>query len=298
MPVIKSGNRKVEITHPDREIFPDASLTKKDMVEYYQRISSYLLPYAKDRPMVLHRYPSGIHENDFYQKQEPDYFPDWIDTVTVQLRSKNRKQELVNCNSEATLLYIANQGCVTPHVWLSTQDSIEKPDRMIFDLDPPDDDFGIVKQGARDLKRIFDRLEMVSFLMTTGSSGLHVVLPLDQKSEYEQVREFARKVAEKLSREESDRYTTEMRKEKRKGRLFLDYLRNSFGQTAVAPYSLRARPGAPVATPLKWEELNKKKLNARTYHHGNIFRRLGAMEDPWKGFGKTLNSITQAAEKL
>ena len=138
-----------------------------------------------------------------------------------------------------TLLYVVNQGSITPHVWLSKKDHLDKPDRMIFDLDPPEGNFDLVRKGARDLQDLFDELALTAFLMTTGSKGVHIVLPLDGKTSFDESREFASDVADYLAGKYPDRYTTETRKDKREGRLFIDYLRNSYGQTGVAPYSLR-----------------------------------------------------------
>mgnify|MGYP006284287333 CR=1 FL=1 len=254
MTIVKANGHKIELSNPQKLIFQDENLTKKDLVEYYQKISGYILPYTKDRPMMLHRYPDGIDGKDFYQKEEPDYFPDWMDTITVKVKKAGQdEQEFVNCNSEASLLYIVNQATITPHVFLSKKDNLNYPDKMIYDLDPPEGKFEVVRQCARDFKNLFEELELNAFLMTTGSKGLHVVLPLDEKAVFNEVREFAKDIANLLANREPDKYTIETRKNKRKGRLFLDYMRNSHGATAVAPYSLRARKGAPVATPLGWE---------------------------------------------
>jgi bifunctional non-homologous end joining protein LigD len=196
------------------------------------------------------------------------------------------------------LIYCANQASITQHIWLSKKDKLHYPDKMIFDLDPPEGEFKVVRECAKDFRKLFDELEMAAFLMTTGSKGIHLVLPLDRKAEFDEVREFAKDVAHLLADREPEKYTVETLKKKRKSRLFLDYLRNSYGQTAVAPYSLRARKGAPVATPLDWDEVGKKDLNAQSYHVGNIFRRLGRKEDPWKDFFKKSNSLTKARKKL
>lgn len=156
----------------------------------------------------------------------------------------------MNCNTVATLIYAATQASITPHVWLSKKDALNHPDKMIFDLDPPNGAYEIVRDCVKDIRRIFDELELNAFLMTTGSRGLHVVLPLDGRADFDESREFAKAVAELLAAKHPDKYTVEIQKKKRGDRLFLDYLRNSYGQTSVAPYALRAREGAPVATPI------------------------------------------------
>ncbi len=299
MSIIKANGHKIELSNPDKLIFPEEKISKQDLVKYYQKVSDHILPYLKDRPMMLHRYPDGIQGKDFYQKDEPDYFPDWIDTIHVKVKKKGQeKQQFVNCNSKATLLYVANQASITPHVWLSKKNTLRHPDKMIYDLDPPEGEFEVVRQCARDFRKLFEELGLTAFVMTTGSKGLHIVLPLDGKADFEDSREFAKDVANLLAKRHPKDYTTESRKEKRKGRLFLDYLRNSHGQTSVAPYALRAKKGAPVATPIDWQELKDKDLHARRWHYGNIFRRLGKKKDPWKDFEHKKNNLKKARKKL
>ncbi len=299
MATIDVNGQEIEISNPDKPMFPDDNITKGDLVEYYGKISEYILPYVKDRPMMLHRYPDGIDGNEFYQKQVSDYFPDWIDTIKVKVKKEGKdEQEFVNCNSQATLLYCANQASITPHVWLSTKEHLSHPDKMIYDLDPPEGNFDVVRKCAKDLRELFEELGLTAFVQTTGSAGMHVVLPIDGKSSFDEVRKFAADVAALLAEREPDFYTVETFKEKRKGRLFIDYLRNSYGQTAVAPYSIRARKGAPVATPLDWDEIGSKELTPQSYTITNIFRRLGNKEDPWKGFYTHANSLRKAGKRL
>jgi bifunctional non-homologous end joining protein LigD len=298
MTTIKANGHKIELSNPNKVIFPDEKLTKKDLVEYYRKISGYILPFLEDRPMMLHRYPNGINGKDFYQKEEPAYFPDWIDTIKVKVKKEEQEtQEFVNCNSEATLLYCANQASITPHAWLSKKDKIRNPDKLIYDLDPPKDKFELAKECAKDFREIFNELHLNAYLMTTGSKGLHIVLPLDRVWDFEKVRDYAKKMARILADSKPGKYTLETRKNKRKGRLFLDYLRNSHGQTAVVPYALRARKGAPVATPIGWDELSRVD-DSKKYNAANIFRRLGRIEDPWKNFFENPNSLEEAIDKI
>jgi bifunctional non-homologous end joining protein LigD len=204
----------------------------------------------------------------------------------------------VVCQNAATLVYLANQACITPHLWLSRQDKPDHPDRMIFDLDPWDDDFEPVRSAARSLKKLLEALELVPFLMTTGSRGLHVVVPLDRKSNFDEVREFALDVADLLANQEPGRLTTEQSKEKRGSRIFVDVLRNAYAQTTPAPYAVRAKAGAPVAAPLEWEELSSRSVNSRRYTLRNMFRRLGQKEDPWEGMGRRARSLDPAKRRL
>lgn len=262
-------------------MFPDDGLTKGDLVDYYYRISETMLPHVAGRPLTMHRFPNGIDAEGFYQKEAPDYFPQWIERVALEVEG-GRTQHQVLCNNVATLVYLANQSCITPHVWLSRADKVRYPDKLIFDLDPPSGDFEIVREAAQALREMLQQVGLVPFVMTTGSKGLHVVTPLDRTVDFDTARAFARRLAEVLAGREPDRFTTETRKNKRRGRLFLDYLRNSYGQHGVAPYAIRAKPGAPVATPLDWDELANRNLHSQSYTMQNIFRRLGQKEDPWR----------------
>jgi len=294
---IEIDGKVVELSHLDKVFFPDSRLTKGDMVEYYRRIADTMVPHMVDRAVAMKRFPDGMEGDSFFHKNVPDYFPDWIKTVTIE--KENGKLHQLVVNDAATLVYIANQACITPHIWLSRADKLHYPDKLIFDLDPSDDDFEPIQNCAKDIRDFLeDELGLKTYVMTTGSRGLHVVVPLDASVEFDEVRTFARRVAKLLSSRKPDDYTIETLIKKRRGRIFLDYLRNSYAQTSVAPYSVRARPGAPVATPLSWDEVGKSSLNARTYTIENIFRRLGNKEDPWKDFFGHRQSIKSAKNKL
>jgi bifunctional non-homologous end joining protein LigD len=295
---IKVGRHVIEVSSPERILYPQDGITKADVVSYYQRIAKTMLPHMKDRPLSMQRFPNGISESGFYQKEVPDYFPDWIDRVEVEVKGEGSTQHQVVCNKAETLVYLAEQGCLTPHIWLSQVDDLERPDKLIFDLDPPGNDFELVRSAARSLRSILEEVELYFHLMTTGSRGLHVVIPLDRSASFDEVRDFARDLSVVLSDREPDKLTTETRKDKRKGRLFLDYLRNSYAQTSVPPYALRAKAGAPVATPLNWEELDRPKLTSSQYTLRNIFQRLDREEDPWKDIYRQGKSLEKAREML
>ena len=245
----------------------------------------------------MERYPDGIDQKGFIQQEAEGYFNTAVKRRTVP-RKDGSKLTRILCSNSACLVYLANLGAITLHMWLSRVDAPEYPDRMIFDLDPDNDDFGLVCRGAFSLREILAETGLRSFVMTTGSSGLHVVVPLKREKVFDEVRHFAADVASLLVRHHGDELTTEQHREKRRGRLYIDVLRNGYGQTGVVPYSLRPVPGAPVATPLDWQELENFRGDARKYSFYNIFRRLGHKEDPWRHIARSARSLKHPAKKL
>lgn len=288
----------IEISNRDKLLFPESDITKGDVIDYYRRIASIMLPHMKGRPLTMQRFPDGIEGGGFYEKRAPDYFPPWIRRVSIMVEGENEEQEQIICEDEATLTYLANQACLTHHIWLSQADRLHQPDKLIFDLDPPTEAFEPVRQAAYDLRDLLEEVGLRPYLMTTGSRGLHVVVALDRSAGFDAVRSFARDLAQVLADRFPERLTIEQRKAKREGRLFLDYLRNAYGQNSVAPYSLRAKPGAPVATPLDWSELHDQELGSQSYTIQNVFRRMGQKEDPWQEFGRRSQALEDAQQKL
>jgi bifunctional non-homologous end joining protein LigD len=292
------GPHSFETSNEDKVLFPDAGLTKGDLIDYYEEIAETMLPYVRNRPVSMKRYPDGLDGESFYQKEKPDHFPDWIESVTVE--KEGGTVEHVVANNGATLAYLAQQACITPHVWLGTIEELDHPDRMIFDLDPPGDEgelFADLVEAARSLREGFEAMELPSFVMTSGSRGLHLWVPLDRSADFDTVRTFAEKVAEAWAGAEPERFTVAKRKEQRGDRIFLDYLRNSYGQTTAPPYAARARSYAPVATPLEWEELGPD-LSPRDYTIRSIARRLAQKPDPWKGMARYAVSLQQWEDRL
>lgn len=293
---ITVGGQTIKLSNHDKVLFPESRLTKGDLVDYYQRIAEVALPYYRDRPLSMHRFPDGIGAEGFFQKDAPDHFPDWIERV--KLEKQNGTVNYVLANNAATLVYLANQGCITPHLSLARRDKPNHPDRLIFDLDPSDDDFSKLQDAAKNLKDLLDELDLASFVQTTGSRGLHVVVPLDRSVDFDTARGFARALAECLAERHAGALTIEQRKNKRGDRVFLDYLRNAYGQTAVAPYAVRAIEGGPVATPLRWDEVGAGDLDPQGYTMTNIFRRLAQIDDPWAGLTRRACSIAAALRRL
>jgi bifunctional non-homologous end joining protein LigD len=279
---MKIGAHTVEVSNLDKVLFPDDGITKGELIDYYRHIAETMLPHLADHPLSLQRFPNGITAEGFYQKETPDYFPDWIRRVSIEVKEDQTRQAQVVCDNVETLVYLANQACITLHPWLSRADKLNHPDKLIFDLDPPGNDFEVVRFAAGRLRERLQEVGLVPFVMTTGSKGLHVLAPLDRSADFDEVRAFVRQVADDLARREPERLTTETRKDQRQGRVFLDYLRNAYGQTGVSPYTVRAKSGAPVATPLEWTELADPQLHSQRYTLRNIFHRLGQKADPWQ----------------
>jgi bifunctional non-homologous end joining protein LigD len=286
----------VKLSNTDKVLFPAAGLTKADLIEYYERIAPVMLPHITGRPLSLVRYPNGIEAEGFMQKNASDYFPGWI--RRARLAKQEGEVDHVIAEDAATLVYLANQACVTFHIGLSRVDRIDHPDRMVIDLDPSDDDFAKVKRASREARALLEEVGLAPFLQTTGSRGLHIWVPLDRSADFDQVRAFAASVAELLVARRPRELTTAQRKAKRGDRVFVDVARNAYAQTAVAPYSVRAHPQAPVATPIDWAELDDPKLEPQRYTIRNVFRRLGRKQDPWAAIDRHARALAPARQRL
>jgi bifunctional non-homologous end joining protein LigD len=293
------GRRSVETSHEDKVLFPDAGITKGELIDYYERISDRLLPHLKDRPLTLQRFPDGIAGDGFYQKQASDYFPDWITTMDVAVKGTGEDQQAVICDRKATLGYLANQAAVALHPWLSRRDRLDHPDMLVVDLDPPGDAFDAVRDAALRVRDLLENeLGLPCYAKLTGSKGVHVTVPLDRSSDFDTVRALVRDAMELLATRHADTLTTEQRKRKRRGRVYLDTGRNAYGQTAVAPWSLRALPDAPIAAPIAWSQLERNDVGPRDYTLRNVFRRIGGREDPWQQMRRRAHGLGPARERL
>lgn len=277
----RHGPISVETSNEGKVLFPDAGLTKGDLVDYYERIAETILPHMRGRPVVMQRFPDGIDAEGFYHKDIPDHFPDWIERV--EAHKEGGSVTHVVCENTATLVYLANQGCVTPHIWLSRRDDIERPDRIVLDLDPSHDNFGDVRSAARLVGDALEDRGLTPFFQLTGSRGVHVVAPITRGPTFDQTRSMVRALAADLAHAHPEALTIEQRKSNREGRVYLDTARNAYAQTIAPPYAVRPRPGAPVATPIDRDELSRAGLTPDRYTIRTIFRRLGQREDPWKG---------------
>lgn len=276
-----------KISHPDKILFPESELTKEDIAGYYKDIAPYMVPFIKNHPLTLRDFPQGIDKEGFFQKRAPDYFPAFIQRVEVPLRTHDQEViKMVTANKAKDLVYFASQNAIEIHMGLSHIKDLEKTDQIIFDLDPSQNDFEKVRDVAFILKDLLEEEGLTSFVKTTGSKGVHVHVPMKNLTLFKKVKEFAQKLAEKAHKKHPELITLEQRKNKRGEKVFLDYLRNDYGMTAIAPYSLRALKNAPIATPISWDHLKDKTLGAQTYTLKNIGAYLKTHENPWKNFSQ------------
>lgn len=294
--IIRIAGRDVRVTRPQKVLFPEDGITKRDLIAYYERIAPWILPHLQGRPLALERYPDGIARPGFFQKAASAYYPDWIKTVVVK-KTGGTVQHVI-CDDTATVVYLANQACVTPHLWLSRAEKLDRPDQLVFDLDPGTNNFEAVKATARSLKQLLDWLDLPAYLKTTGSRGLHVIVPLKPAETFESVRSFARSCARLVVSQAPAQRTMEERKNARGERVFVDTNRNAYAQLIAPAYAVRARRGAPVSTPIDWSELAANDLRPDGVTIQNIFSRLKRTEDPWKNFWLQVASLDEARRKL
>ena len=297
-----SQNRKeagmvdgVAITHPDKVLDPDSGMTKKDLAEYYQAVSDHLLPHISNRPLSIVRCPDGNSKPCFFQKHVGLGLPAGVKTVPIRGPKDGKVEDYLTVDSREGLVGLAQLGALEIHPWGSQNDSLEQPDRIVFDLDPDAAiDWGTLADTALNLRIRLKKIGLESFLKTTGGKGLHVVVPIEPKHEWPVVKDFAHRMVLKMEEEKPELYVTKMTKATRKNRIYLDYLRNDRGSTSVAPYSPRARSGTPVAVPLRWNELDVAK--APTFHVTDFEQwRTRLRRDPWTAMVSVKQDLTKKA---
>ena len=288
---------KAELTHPDKIFWPKEKYTKKDLFEYYEKISSYILPYIISRPQSLNRCPDGITGECFYQKDIDYKLPEWLHTKKIHSESKNEDVDYLVCTTLDSLLYMVNLGCIDIHPWNSKVDKLEYPDFAILDLDPLGVDFKEVKRVALEIKKLLDELEIQGYCKTSGARGIHVYLPLHAKYTYDQTLDFTKILVKSVNTNLPQLTSIERLPEKRKKKVYLDCYQNRIGQTVASPYCIRPKPGAPISTPLLWTEL-EKDIEPSDFTIKNIFSRLDKKGDIWKGvLGPAIN-IEKCLDKL
>lgn len=288
--------RELQISYPERLVYPKDRLTKLDVATYYRDVAEVMVPHLAGRPLTLQRFPEGIGEEGFFQKEAPEHFPPWIERARIP--KENGEVAHATADSESSLVYLANQGTVTFHTALSHGTAPDKPDRIIFDLDPSEDHAVRLRTAVRAVRNLGRELGMVPFLMTTGSRGFHVLFPIERGPDFDDARTFTHDFAALLASRNPDELTIAHRKADRGHRVFIDYLRNGYAQTAVAPYSLRALPGAPVAAPVDWVEYGRGTIGPQTYTIANVRRRLAQKHDPWRDVDKHAAPLDAVARRL
>ena len=295
---MKINGKEIKISNEDKIFFPDSGITKGDLITYYQKVADIIIHHIKDYAINMQRFPDGLKGESFYNKDTPDYFPKWIKRIKFPKKEGGSFQAPV-IDNKAGLIYIANQAVITPHLYLAPYDQLGYPDKMIYDLDPPEgtENFDAVRQGALDVHDTLEELGLVSWIQTTGSKGFHIIISLDGSAKFEKVRKFAQKIALLLVRRYPDKYTLQELKKKRKGRVFIDTLRNSYGASAVSPYAVRARKNAPVATPLNWSEV-KNGASPRDWTLKNIPERMEKQDDPWSKIKRYTYKLSSHKKKL
>jgi bifunctional non-homologous end joining protein LigD len=275
---LEVDGRELSISNPDKVLFPDDGITKAEIIRYHEKFAPLIVQHSQGRPVAMHRFPDGIGKGGFFQKQRGKHFPEWI--PTVELSTRDGSTEFVVIEDPATVVYLAGQGVLVLHTLFSRADAPEKPVEVMVDLDPATPDRAPIRHAAGRLRELFTVRGYEPRVKSSGSRGLHVVVDVDLP-DFPSARNLALEVCEVLVAEEPDEYTLEFYKEKRRDRLFLDINRNAYQQHAVAPYSMRALPGAPVAAPLEWDEALDPKWDPQRWTIKNLSRRLAQRDDPW-----------------
>jgi bifunctional non-homologous end joining protein LigD len=271
---------EVKLSNPDKVLFPADGITKAELRAYYEAVADAMVPHTRDRPMVMWRWNKGIAEDAVVQQSIPKGAPEWVGRCEVT-RRKGGDITHPMINDADTLRWIAQQNCITPHVWNARCDLRDKPDRLVFDLDPTGEDFDEIREAALATADMLRELGLTPFAKLSGSRGIHVVAPLRRTRHADEVRELAGELAVRIAQVRPDILTTEWRKEKRDGKILVDVARNTYGQTVVAAYGVRALPGAPVSAPITWDEVADPSLTPHAYTLRTLPDRLRAIGDPW-----------------
>jgi bifunctional non-homologous end joining protein LigD len=285
----------IDCTNVDRVVFPEDGITKGDVIDYYRDLAAAIVPELRDRPLTIERYTKGLAGGGFYQKHAQKHYPAWIERAVL---GEKTVVEYPLCDNAAGLVYFANQGAIALHVWTSRRDAPARPDIVVFDLDPPDGRFDLVRRAARVLHDLLGEIGLPAFVKTTGSKGLHVVSPLDDEATYEGVMALCNGVARVVCARHPDELTTEFYKKDRKGRLFVDIMRNALGATFVAAYSLRGKRGAPVSAPIEWREVDDPALRADGFGLRAMRARLDQRGDLWAKLRAKPGSVADAMRAL
>jgi len=289
------GDRTIACSNVDRVMFPADGITKGEMLAYYRDVAALMVPELRGRPLSVVRYTKGIDRGGFFQKHYQKHFPAWLDHVAAGGKTQ---VDYPIVDDAAGIVYMANQGSIEFHIWTSRKDALDRPDMLVFDLDPPEGRFDLVRRAAAVLHELLEQLGLPAFVKVTGSKGLHVIAPLDDAATFDDVGELATRIGALVCRRHPDVLTMEFYKKDRKGRLFVDVMRNAIGATLVAPYSLRGRPGAPVSAPIAWSEVDDAALAADGIRVRDLRVRLDRRGDPWQDLRARPGSVAGALRVL
>ena len=287
------------ISHPDKVLFPDDGITKADLAAYYEAIAAVMLPHVRQRPVTMERFPSGIGQHGFLQKdvaKASTRGPDWLERVEAPKRGGVVHYPLVN--DARSLLWMANQNCITLHVWPSRVPDLYQPDLCVFDLDPSQDDPEVLCSAALAVRDLLQELDLPSWVKTSGSKGFHVVVPIEPDLAFDAVAAFASSAAAILVQRHSSTLTLEFSKAERGGRIYVDTGRNGYSATFAAGYSVRPRPGAPVSAPCRWEEIENRLVGPGSFTLRSMPRRLEDVGDLWSDMSRNRRSLKGAIDRL
>ncbi len=284
------------ITHAEKLLFPEDGITKGELADYYEAVAPLMLPHVRGRPVSMERFPSGIRASGFIQKDVSKGFPDWLQRVEVPKKGGVVHHPLVD--DLQSLLWLANQNCITPHVWISRVPDLNYPDLCVFDLDPSSEDAGSVCAAALMVRDLLAELGLASWVKTSGSKGFHIVLPLDGKAGFDELWKFADSVGRVLVGRHPDLLTQEFIKVERDGRIFVDIGRNGYSATFAAAYAVRPKPGAPISAPCTWDEIESGAVHPQSFTLRNLPERLAAAGDVWTDLHKHGRSLHRPTAKL
>jgi bifunctional non-homologous end joining protein LigD len=289
---------EVRLSSADRVLYPEDGITKGDLFSYYDRVAPVLVPHLRDRPFTMKRWREGLAGGSFFQKQAPKGMPSWIPTRQYRTMQRDGETRLVDfplVSSREALLWMVQMHCIDMNAWYSRVDKPDRPDFVLFDLDPPEDGFALAVRAAHLVREALDALDLRSYVKTSGSEGIHVLVPITRRHSYEQTHRFAEAVSKRLAAENPGVVTTEWLKRKREG-VLVDYHQNVRGKTIASVYSVRPKPGAPVSTPLRWEELTAD-LEPRRFTMNETLRRVeehGDLFEPVLRGGQSLGAALRA----
>jgi bifunctional non-homologous end joining protein LigD len=284
------------ITHPEKVLFPDDGITKGELAAYYEAIAPAMVPHIRNRPVTMERFPAGIGKKGFIQKDVSKGFPAWLERIEVPKKEGVVHHPIVT--DARSLLWLANQNSITPHVWTSRAPDLYHPDICVFDLDPSKEDAGMLRFAALALRDLLDDLGLPSWVKTSGSKGFHIVVPLDRKAHMGEAASFAHAVGTLLVRQHPEVLTQEFHKADRGSRILVDTGRNGYSATFAAVYAVRARAGAPISAPCSWQEVEEGTVHPQSFTLRNIAERIGEVGELWSEMLKRKRSLTRAIARL